>query len=367
MKRNQLLLMIIFILVLTGIDYLTAEGPKNQIQSKESQPQFKPYLHTPIPRMNGYLDNLANPWGIPYGSRYLKHSKTQKNFSPRRISALSFQFDIPAQLPSHEGFASRYFGLTAISGDSLLAVWIESGEGIFSAISSDSGQTWSSITEILHVPAFNGKIMKSMEERIWYFYYGFDESFNLGLYGLYSDTEGAIWNEPVLISDPFESVFIIAPVYQPDGTIQVYYSRWNSILSEYDIVLRESTDGGLTWSLYSSIIEDPGHQVYVDAVVDSFGTTWLFFDSDTGASGDYDIWFSVSDDGGATWSNSEVLVSTPTREQFPAALIDTAGSIIVAYSRNDTAAFIDLPFVLYDPNIYLMKSTDSGLSFISSI
>jgi hypothetical protein len=79
------------------------------------------------------------------------------------------------------------------------------------------------------------------------------------------------------------------------------WAAWNSNLSgNEDIWLKTSGDRGLTWSAGFQLTTDPGSDEAPDILETGDGRLWVLWRSNR--SGQAEAWFTISGDGGVTWS-----------------------------------------------------------------
>jgi len=92
---------------------------------------------------------------------------------------------------------------------------------------------------------------------------------------------------------------------------------------------------------------------YPDLAVDSSGYINLVW-ADNG-SGNYDIYYSRSEDGGATWSARINLSSTSVTSYYPCIALDSSGNINVAWKEDNTG------------EIFFRRSQDNGTGWSAAV
>lgn len=126
-----------------------------------------------------------------------------------------------------------------------------------------------------------------------------------------------------------------------------------------DIYFANSTDGGMTWSnpnvrINSDVV---GSWQFVPTIaVDSIGNVYVAWEDFR--NGDYDIYFAMSSDGGATWTDPNVRISTDitnASQRNPTIAANPNGNIYVAWEDDRNAG------TSWD--IYFANSTDSGVTW----
>jgi archaellum component FlaG (FlaF/FlaG flagellin family) len=129
-----------------------------------------------------------------------------------------------------------------------------------------------------------------------------------------------------------------------DGTVWVAWERWG------DTWYRTSPDGGITWS-GSSIIDLDMWCDHPAIAQTSDGTIWVTFYCYE--SGNTDIWYTTSSDGGATWSVPSQITTDPDSDYDPAITQTDDGTIWVAWYSYRSS----------NPDIWYKTSADGGESW----
>jgi hypothetical protein len=207
------------------------------------------------------------------------------------------------------------------------------------------------------------------------------------LYISYSADSGASWSAPIKVNDgtsKFERVIGAYPAV--DHNTGVVYDSWHDYARNI-IYVDKSTDGGLTWgSDVAAAATHAGFGTDIGCVggraqgpahalkVGPSGTLYLVY-ADPVTSGrnsrGFDILFTKSTNGGATWStpvvlNDDIGLANNTGDQFhPTVSVESNGSggdqiTVSFYDRRD------------DPNdclayVYATQSTDNGATWSANI
>ena len=120
----------------------------------------------------------------------------------------------------------------------------------------------------------------------------------------------------------------------------------------YDIFFSRSSDGGATFSTPENLSNDPGDSENPQIVVDSSGNINVVWQDNT--PGNWQILFTRSSDGGATFSTPKNISNDPRGAGNPYMAVDSGGNINVAW--------VSSPTVL--PNIIsFSRSSDGGATF----
>src|SRR2546422_824408 len=124
----------------------------------------------------------------------------------------------------------------------------------------------------------------------------------------------------------------------------------------YDIFFSRSSDGGATFSTPENLSNDPGDSENPQIVVDSTGNINVVWQDNP--PGNWQILFTRSSDGGATFSTPKNISNDPRGAGNPYMAVDSGGNINVAW--------VSSPTVL--PNIIsFSRSSDGGATFSTPI
>ncbi|MGA2667306.1 MAG: T9SS type A sorting domain-containing protein [Ignavibacteria bacterium] len=197
-----------------------------------------------------------------------------------------------------------------------------------------------------------------------------------------SSNSGANWSTPVRISrlggdclDGDNTTEGAVPVVGPHGEIYVAWAGPKVINSQYGIFFDRSTDGGITWlpdDIY--VTNQPGGWTYdIPGIYRCNGMPITCCDlspgpyhgniyinwSDEAGTGDHDVKFIRSTNGGFNWSSPvRVNDDAPGKEQFFTWMTvdQTSGYIyIVFYDRRN--------YTDNETDVYIARSTNAGASF----
>jgi hypothetical protein len=143
----------------------------------------------------------------------------------------------------------------------------------------------------------------------------------------------------------------------------VYVTWQDDRLGDYNIRFAKSTNGGDTFGPSVRVDDSTqGNQQYPSIMVAGNGDIYIVWQDNrrTLASGDYDIYFSKSTDGGATFNTNVRVDSTGSSDydqKYPKIAIGSGNNIYVVWqdSRNG------------DWDIYFTRSTNAGSSFNTNI
>ncbi len=201
----------------------------------------------------------------------------------------------------------------------------------------------------------------------------------------YTDNQGASWSHvSIFPGGTLDKNHLMADNVPTSAHYGNLYSAWSNLgggTNNNDIEFVRSTDGGVTWSATAANISNNvfsgSHDQGINIQVGPNGevyTTWAIYDS--WPSDETAIGFNRSLDGGVTWTgefraitgirghrNTSLPNTSIRRSSFPSMTVDVSGG------ANDGAIYIvwtniGVPGVnTGDPDIYMAKSTDGGVSF----
>ena len=166
------------------------------------------------------------------------------------------------------------------------------------------------------------------------------------------------------------------PFVGPDGTV---YAAWNDFAAN-TIAFARSPDGGTTW-VRPSIVSTKTASFDVGVPAESFRRALVYPACDADRSsgshrgrlycswmdltpaGTTDIFFSLSDDQGSTWSKARAIADSLPVDRFNHWLsVDpSTGDVTLSFydTRNDTTGF------RYQTDVYFTRSSDGGSTFLS--
>lgn len=179
---------------------------------------------------------------------------------------------------------------------------------------------------------------------------------NGDIYFARSQDGGVTWSTPnVRVNKDIGA----APQHMPriavdDGT-NIFVTWTDERGGQQDIYVGKSSDGGMTWTETEIIVESANYGQWMSSVaVDSAGDVWVVW-SDS-RNGNSNIYAAKSTDGGLSWSNPNIrITSVPAEQHQPAIASDLSRTIYVAWHdyRNG------------EPDVYLTSSTDGGGTWMS--
>ena len=126
----------------------------------------------------------------------------------------------------------------------------------------------------------------------------------------------------------------------PQGQ-QIAIDSSDNINVVWNIFFSRSSDGGATFSTPQNLSNDLGNSYASQIATDSSGNINVVWQDNT--PGNYDIFFTRSSDGGATFSTPENLSNDPGDSGNPQIVVDSSGNINVGWTDN-TPGNLDIFF-----------------------
>lgn len=313
-------------------------------------------------------------WAFPFFSKSDSRNLRISDFPPGQVQTGTLS-------SGQRGLAGGRDGL-------LVAVWSdtrESGSNIYLARSRDGGRTFEPNRRVNDVPGTAGLFgatvtldHRSRASVVWFderdgdadiFFsresddgHGFTKNVRVNDDKLREPQAGEFMPDEFFdksASATTDGAFQTLPSLAVDlrGTIYVAWQDYRH--NQADIYFSNSTDGGQTFSPNVRVNDDVGRagQLYPSLAVDEAGVVYIAWHDFR--KGDQDIYFSVSTNGGQTFSrNLQVNDDSGTAGQFnPSLAVDADGRVHVAWHdlRNGHA------------DIYYAVSQDGGLTFSPNI
>jgi hypothetical protein len=121
------------------------------------------------------------------------------------------------------------------------------------------------------------------------------------------------------------------------------------------VYYRTTDNGGQSWSSTRRLTDLPADG-NIPSIIQVSTEIWIVFKSHA-LSGNGDVWYVKTNDGGASWSEPIRLTSSPAEEFTPDAMIDSTGKIWVVWTR-DAGSGSPRP-----QDIYYKTSIDNGASW----
>lgn len=244
-----------------------------------------------------------------------------------------------------------------MSADNNLHIfWEDDSHGnneIISKTSADSGESWTSPIRLTwtSAPSQSPEAVVDSDENIHLVY----EEFISGKAEIYYKKgvgKGASWSAPQRIT--WNSGESRQPVVSIDTEDTLHLFWEDDTSGNYEIFYKQSMNGGLNWSAPQRLTWTSGDSVSPEVAIDLSNFIFLFWEENI--SGNSEIFCKQSQDGGLTWS-------------VPARLSWNSGVSIGPIAEVDIDGFIHLTWwdlTPGNPEIFYKKSTNQGKIWTSS-
>jgi len=243
--------------------------------------------------------------------------------------------------------------IAAYLSGSLHVVWYDSTPGnleIYYKNSTDGGDAWSTSKRLTWTSGKSWMPAIAADSSGNLYVVWFDDTpGNYEIYYKKSTDGGATWSTGQRLT--FTSGWSESPDIAVDPSGNLHLVWWDDVLGNNEIYYKKSTDGGATWTPNKRLTWTPeGSGAPAIAVDSSAHLHVVWVDSPTG---NYEIYYKKSTDGGATWSTNKRLTWTSGNSTSPAMAIDTSAHLHVVWQSNPAL----------NDEIYYRKSTDGGATW----
>jgi phage terminase large subunit-like protein len=243
--------------------------------------------------------------------------------------------------------------IAIIWGDNLHLVWQDSTTTyciyeIFYKSSLDGGVNWSGTKRLTwtNSQSFNPAIAVDSTNNIYVVWEQYDSG-SSEIYYKKSTNGGTTWTTKRLTWNTEDSS---SPTIAVDSSDNIHLVWHDYTPGSSDIYYKKSTDGGATWAT-KRLTWSAGHSYIPTIAIDSadnIHVVWYDY-----ASSNYEIFYKKSTDGGTTWITKR-LTWNPGNSYYPAIAIDSTDNIHVAW-------FDSTPPGNYE--IYYTGSTNGGATW----
>jgi ethanolamine utilization microcompartment shell protein EutL len=202
----------------------------------------------------------------------------------------------------------------AVAGDNVYIVWADdSASGEFDILytrSTDGGATFSSVENLSNDPGNSIGLVTiaALDNNVYVAWRDFTEQ---EIFYRRSDDGGTTFNAIVNLSN--NSGGSAAPVLAVSGN-NVYVIWIDNIFGNNQVLYRRSTDGGVTFEETINLSNSPGNSGLA-TMATSGVNVYVMWEDD--ATGNVEILYRRSTDGGSTFSQTENLSSNPGNSQNP--------------------------------------------------
>ncbi len=239
------------------------------------------------------------------------------------------------------------------SDGKLWTVWSSPRTGDYNLwykTSGDGGASWSADTQLTTVGNFDGysAITQADDGKLWTVWTS-DRTGNYDLWYKASTDDGATWSADTQLTTHSSIDYYPAITQASDGKMWVVWSSSRS--GNYDLWYKTSGDGGATWSADTQLTDHTDGDDVPAITQASDGKLWIVWNS--GRSGNYDLWYKTTTDGGATWSVDTQLTTDSSFHREPAITQASDGKLWVAWVSYRSG----------NPDIWYKTSNDAGATW----
>ena len=223
-------------------------------------------------------------------------------------------------------------GIVQAVDGTLWVVWYSRRSGnydIWYKTSVDGGTTWSAATQLTTHSSSNYSpaIAQAADGTLWVVWYSY-RSGNADIWYRTSDDNGVTWSADTQLTTDSGSDYDPTITQAYDGTIWVVWDSWRNG-NVADLYYKTSTDGGATWSPDIRLTTDESWDQDPSITRTADGAVWVAWHSWRTWPGD--IYYKMTTDGGATWS-SDTRLTTDTDADWAAAITQaTDGRLWIGY------------------------------------
>ena len=160
---------------------------------------------------------------------------------------------------------------------------------------------------------------------------------------------GATWTTAKRLSSTTAGCYRPDIAAGPSGALHVVW--YDFAPGDYEVYYRKSPDGGITWTTTQRITWTSGGSEYPAIAVDSSGNPHMAWTEYT--PGDYEICYKKSTDGGTTWTTAKRLTWNAESSDEPDLAVDSSGNPHVIWYDKTPGNY----------EIYYSRSTDGGATW----
>ena len=246
--------------------------------------------------------------------------------------------------------------IAAGPGNAIHVVWMDSTPGtdeIYFRRSDDGGSTWSTVQRLTWN---SGESMcptiavdsSAVIHIAWMDYAPANDE----VYYMKSANGGASWSAPKRLTWTATSSFY--PVIASYSNTHVHVVWYDDIAGNPDVYYKRSWDGGSTWGTTKRLTANSGWSCYPVAAADSTNGVHIAWHDDT--SGNQEIYYDKSPDGGSTWGTVHRLTWTSGWSYYPVLAVDPNDHIHLVW-YDDTPG---------NSEVYYRSSSNGGTTWSTS-
>ena len=239
------------------------------------------------------------------------------------------------------------------STDTIHLVWADFTPGkseIYYKRSTNAGSTWSGARRLTWTSGYSRcpAVAIDSNKRIHVVWHD-DTPGNYEIYYIRSTNGGLTWSAVNRLT--WNAGSSSDPIIAIDSENSIHVVWYDETSGNPEVNYKKSSDGGTTWSSVKRLTFNSGWSQYPVIAVDSGDTPHLLWHDDP--NGNLEIYYKRSTDGGTTWTSPQRLTWTSGSSYSPATAIDSTNAIHVVFD-DDTPGNIE---------VYYKRSLDGGTTW----
>jgi hypothetical protein len=207
------------------------------------------------------------------------------------------------------GFFLRHLAGKRTTTGRILVVWVDGSVGLTMSFSDNNGLSWSAAVTITTNPSDRlPTLTQTLDGRLWLFYSRTNNTTASDIFFRTSIDNGASWSEEQVFAATAVDELYGTVISGNGATLLAIYEEGTNDDSDYNIFLRTSTNGGLTWSAPSPVVNSSLSEVRPRVLRQPDGKLWLIyqlFNPTPSGRFQYDIYSTTSTNGGISWTTPE--------------------------------------------------------------
>jgi BNR repeat-like domain len=233
------------------------------------------------------------------------------------------------------------------SNDSIHVVWYDTTPGvseIYYMRSVDGGTTWSAAKRLTWTSGSSGApAIASGSGGVLFIVWEDYTPGNQEIYGLKSTNGGTSWSAVQRLTWTSTKSYSPAVALNSGNAVHVVWE--DSMAGNSEIYYKRSTNGGTTWGAAKRLTWTSGNTS--NAVIGAYANAVVHVVWYDEASGDYELYYKRSTNGGTTWSAGQRLTWNSGISSSPSIAVDSGGAVHLVWS-DDTPG---------NPEVYYKKGT----------
>ena len=236
----------------------------------------------------------------------------------------------------------------AVSGLIVSIVWYDIRDGnweIYYKRSTDGGVTWEADKRLTNDPASSQNASVAVSDSMVHVVWGdFRASANGDIFYKNSADNGATWGQDIQLTE--NNAVSRRPSIAASGSL-VHIVWYDHRSGDNEIFYKRSADGGITWGNDTQITNSLGASLNPSVAVSGSAVHVVWYDT---RDGDLEIYYRKSDDEGLTWGTDVRLTNAPYPSENPSIAIsgpvvhlawtdNRDGNAEIYYKRDTTGGF----------------------------